>query len=114
VQGYMLVALTAPPLAALLVLPNTLLADIADVDRAGTGGGHEAMFYAVQGLVLNVATAVASLILGMLLTLGYRPGHALGLRLIPSVAGASTLLALLVFRRFPTPPADRQDAPSHS
>jgi GPH family glycoside/pentoside/hexuronide:cation symporter len=113
-QGYVLVVLTAAPLAALLVLPNTLLADIADVDRLGTGGGHEAMFYAVQGLVLNVATAVSSVMLGMLLTLGYRPGHALGLRLIPSVAGASTLLALLVFRRFPTPPGDRRDARSRS
>jgi GPH family glycoside/pentoside/hexuronide:cation symporter len=102
-QGYVVVVLSAAPLAALLVLPNTLLADIAEADRAGSGEGHEAMFYAVQGLVLNAATAVASVILGELLTLGDSPGHALGLRLIPIAAGACTFAALLVFQRF-TPP----------
>lgn len=102
-QGFVVVFLAAAPLAALLVLPNTLLADIAEADRADSGEGHEAMFYAVQGLVLNAATAVASVILGELLTLGDSPGHALGLRVIPAAAGACTFAALVVFRRF-TPP----------
>jgi GPH family glycoside/pentoside/hexuronide:cation symporter len=103
VQGYVLVVLSAVPLAGLLVLPNTLLADIAEADRLAGGEGHEAMFYAVQGLVLNAATAVSAAALGELLTLGDSPGHALGLRIIPVTAGTCTLLALLVFRRF-TPP----------
>ncbi len=102
IQGYLVIVLSAAPLAALLVLPNTLLADIAESHRLATGEGHEAMFYAVQGLVLNGATAVSSVILGELLTLGDSPGQALGLRLIPLVAGGCTLLALVVFRWFPT------------
>ena len=100
VQGYVIVLLAAAPLASLLVLPNTILADIAEAARAGEG--HEAMFYAVQGLVLNGATAVSSVVLGSLLTLGDSPGHTLGLRLIPVAAGACTLLALLAFLHFPT------------
>ncbi len=103
-QGYVLVVLSAAPLAALLVLPNALLADIAELDRLRTGEGREAMFYAVQGLVLNGATAAASVSLGQLLTLGDSPGHTLGLRLVPVAAGACTLAALLTFRRFPPLP----------
>jgi len=101
VQGYVLVVLSAAPLAALLVLPNTLLADIAEADHVETREGHEAMFYAVQGLVLNGATAASSATVGWLLSLGDSPGQALGLRLIPIIAGGCTLLALLAFLRFP-------------
>ncbi|HEV2359183.1 MAG TPA: MFS transporter [bacterium] len=112
-QGYALVILAAVPLAGLLVLPNVLLADIAEADGAATGERREAMFYAVQGLALNAATAVASALLGALLTLGYSAGHALGLRLIPAVAGACTLLALLAFRSYPRGAAAApRDAPS--
>lgn len=101
VQGYALVVLAAPPLAALLVLPNAILADISEADHLATGEGREGMFYAVQGLVLNAATAVASVALGWLLALGDSPGHAIGLRLIPAVAGVCTLAALAAFTRFP-------------
>ncbi len=100
-QGYVIIVLAAAPLAALLVLPNTLLADIAEQDHRETNEGHEAMFYAVQGLVLNAATAASSVILGGLLTLGDSPGQALGLRLIPVVAGGCTLAALVAFLKFP-------------
>ena len=114
IQGYALVVLAAAPLAALLVLPNVLLADIAEADGAATGEGREAMFYAVQGLTLNAATAAASALLGALLTLGDSAGHALGLRLIPVVAGACTLLALLAFRSYPRASAAlHRGAPSH-
>ena len=101
VQGYAVIVLAAAPLGGLLVFPNVLLADIAETDGRASGEGREAMFYAVQGLALNGATALSSVLLGFLLSLGYSPGQALGLRLIPVVAGACTLAALLVFRRYP-------------
>jgi GPH family glycoside/pentoside/hexuronide:cation symporter len=100
-QGYVVIVLAAAPLAALLVLPNVLLADIAEADARATGTGREAMFYAVQGLLLNGATALSSVLLGVLLSLGDSAGHTLGLRLIPVVAGACTLAALLAFRGYP-------------
>lgn len=101
VQGYVVVVLSAAPLAALLVLPNTLLADIAERHRIETHEGHEAMFYAVQGLTLNGATAASSVLLGGLLALGDSPAQALGLRLIPVVAAGCTLGALVTFQWFP-------------
>jgi len=112
-QGYAVIVLAAVPLAGLLVLPNVLLADIAEADGVASGEGREAMFYAVQGLALNGATALSSVLLGLLLSLGYSPGQTLGLRLIPVVAGACTLAALLVFRSFPgAAAAARRDVPS--
>jgi GPH family glycoside/pentoside/hexuronide:cation symporter len=114
-QGYVIIVISAAPLAALLVLPNTLLADIAERNRHETQEAHEAMFYAVQGLVLNGSTAAASVILGEMLALGDSPGQALGLRLIPMIAGGCTLLALVAFRRFPTSVGTgRPDEPSRS
>jgi len=112
-QGYTLIVLAAGPLAALLVLPNVLLADIAEADRVASGRGREAMFYAVQGLVLNIATAVASALLGVVLSLGYAAGHPLGLRLIPMIAGACTLAALLIFRRYPRTAPAGGPSPAH-
>lgn len=115
-QGYAVIVLAAAPLAGLLVFPNVLLADIAEADGVASGEAREAMFYAVQGLVLNGATALASAFLGVLLSLGDSPGQALGLRLIPVVAAACTLAALLVFLRYPrakdAPRADRRGARS--
>ena len=110
-QGYAVIVLAAAPLAGLLVLPNVLLADIAEADRVASGAAREAMFYAVQGLVLNGATALASALLGVLLSLGYSPGQTLGLRLIPVVGGACTLAALLVFRGYPRPAAPSDAGP---
>jgi GPH family glycoside/pentoside/hexuronide:cation symporter len=101
VQGYALIILAAAPLAGLLVLPNALVADIAEAARLRSGEGQEAMYYAVQGLILNAASAGASALLGVLLALGDSPGRSLGLRLIPIVGAGCTLLALLVFLRFP-------------
>ena len=103
-QGYVVVALAACPLAGLLVLPNALLADIAEADRTRTHEGREAMYYAVQGFILNVASAAASAALGVLLALGDSPAASLGLRLIPLVAGGCTLLALVAFLPYPTAP----------
>lgn len=111
-QGYVVIVLAAAPLAGLLVLPNVLLADIAEADGVASGEAREAMFYAVQGLVLNGATALASAFLGVLLGLGDSPGQTLGLRLIPVVAGACTLAALLVFLRYPRASAAHRGARS--
>jgi glycoside/pentoside/hexuronide:cation symporter, GPH family len=111
-QGYAVIVLAAAPLAGLLVLPNVLLADIAEADGVASGKAREAMFYAVQGLVLNGATALASAFLGVLLSLGDSPGQTLGLRLIPVVAGACTLAALLVFLRYPRAAAAHRGARS--
>ncbi len=101
-QGYVLVALAGPPIAGLFVLPNAILADIAEDHSRVTGQRSEGMFFALQGLVFNGTTSLAAVVLGLLLArLGYAPGGALGLRIVPVVAAASVVLGALVFTRFP-------------
>jgi GPH family glycoside/pentoside/hexuronide:cation symporter len=101
-QGYALIALAGPPIAGLFVLPNAILADIAEDHGRMTGHRSEGMFFALQGLIFNGTTSLAAVVLGVLLgRLGYAPGDALGLRIVPFVAAASVILGALVFTRFP-------------
>ncbi|MDR5710093.1 MAG: MFS transporter, partial [Armatimonadota bacterium] len=82
-HGYALIALAGLPLAGLYALPNAVLADLAT-----RSGGHEALHFALQGVTLNLANAMAAATSGLLLSLGYAPGEDLGLRLVPLVAAA--------------------------
>lgn len=97
-QGYAVIVLAAPALAALFALPNTLLADIAHA-AGHAGARNEGMFFAFQGLLLNGATSVGALILGALLDAF---GYAAGLRAAPAVAAAFVAGSLIVFRRYPS------------
>jgi len=99
VQGYAVIVLASPSLAALFTLPNAILADIAQSVARQGGGRIEGMFFAFQGLILNGSTSLASVLLGAVLSLlDYR----LGLRVVPFVATAFVIAGIAVFRRFPT------------
>jgi GPH family glycoside/pentoside/hexuronide:cation symporter len=97
-QGYMLVAAASPALATLFTLPNSILADLAHTVGRDGGQRLEGMFFAFQGLILNGATSIASLILGLTLSWG---GYGLGLRVAPLIAAGFVIAGVLVFRRFP-------------
>jgi GPH family glycoside/pentoside/hexuronide:cation symporter len=98
VQGYAIVALASPSLAALFTLPNTILADIAQAVGRERGQRIEGMFFAFQGLILNGATSLASALLGAMLGL---LGYTVGLRAVPVLAAGFVLAGIVVFRRFP-------------
>lgn len=99
-QGYVLIPLAGPSLAALFTLPNTILADITQAAAHQSGHRIEGMFFAFQGLILNGATSVSSAILGAALSLF---GYGLGLRIVPLFAAACVLAGIAVFKRFPEP-----------
>ena len=101
-QGYALVALAGPPLAALFVLPNAILADIAESHGHRTGARSEGMFFALQGLIFNGTTSLAAAALGTMLDVfGYAPEHPLGLRIVPLVAAIAVAAGAVVFTRYP-------------
>jgi len=107
-QGYLLIALAGPPIAGLFVLPNAILADIAEDHARTTGHRSEGMFFALQGLIFNGTTSLAAVVLGLLLARwGYAPGDALGLRVVPLIAAVSVILGAAVFTRFPERRASR-------
>ncbi|MGI0037388.1 MAG: MFS transporter, partial [Nitrososphaera sp.] len=97
-QGYVLMALAGPVLAALFTLPNAILADITQDVARERGQRIEGMFFAFQGLILNGTTSISAAVLGGILQ---GLGYALGLRATALVATACVVAALAVFRRFP-------------
>lgn len=103
-QGYTVVALASPALAALFTLPNAMLSDITQEVARERGLRLEGMFFAFQGLILNGATSVAAAILGGVLEIF---GYGLGLRVAPMLATACVIAGIAVFRRYPEggPPA---------
>jgi GPH family glycoside/pentoside/hexuronide:cation symporter len=105
-QGYAVVALASPALAALFTMPNTMLADIAQAVGRQQGRRIEGMFFAFQGLILNSATSVASVLLGGVLGL---LGYDSGLRVVPVIAAGFVVAALAVLQRFPA--VSRQGVP---
>ncbi len=102
VQGYVILIAAAPAIGALFVLPNALLAGIAEDHGTAGGGRLEGMFFAFQGLVFNGTTGLSAAALGELIErLGQTPPNAPGLRAALLVAAVSTAAGALIFRRYP-------------
>lgn len=99
-QMYILVVFASFPLAALGILPNAILADIAQKDTLETGENHEGMFFAVKYLFVKLGQTLGIAVSAMLTIYGKDPGHDFGLRLSGVVGFALCIMALIFFTRF--------------
>ena len=99
-QMYILVIIGSFPLAALGILPNAILADIAQQDTNKTGENHEGMYFAVKYLFVKLGQTTGIAIFAMLTVYGKDPGHDYGLRLNGVVGFVLCIIALLLFSRF--------------
>lgn len=99
-QMFILVTCASFPLAALGILPNAILADIAQNDTEETGENHEGMFFAVKYLFVKLGQTLGIAVFAMLTVYGKDPGNDFGLRLNGVVGFILCLLALLFFSRF--------------
>lgn len=100
IQMLILVTCAAFPLAALGILPNAILADIAQHDTEETGENHEGMFFAVKYLFVKLGQTLGIAIFAMLTVYGKDPGNDFGLRLNGVVGFVLCVCALLFFSRF--------------
>jgi glycoside/pentoside/hexuronide:cation symporter, GPH family len=91
------------PIAGNYLFPAPLTADIVDYDSLRTGLRREATYFGAQNFVEKTTSALAPLILGLLLELGRTAEDPLGVRLAGPVAGLIVLVALLSFRRYDLP-----------
>ena len=107
-----LVTLASFPLAALGILPNAILADIAQQDTLETGENHEGMFFAVKYLFVKLGQTLGIAVFAMLTVYGKDPGDDYGLRLNGVVGFVLCLFALLFFARFKEPKSTEKQ--SHS
>ncbi len=100
VQIYTLVLCAAFPLASLGILPNAILAEIAERDANETGENREGMFFAVKYLFVKLGQTLGIALFAFLTIYGKDPGNDYGLRLNGICGCILCLLALLVFSRF--------------
>ncbi len=99
-QIYTMVICAAFPLAALGILPNAILAEIAQQDAEKTGENHEGMFFAVKYLFVKLGQTIGGALFIFLTVYGKDPGHDYGLRLNGICGFVLCLLAMLFFSRF--------------
>jgi len=85
----------------MLILLNAVVAEIAERRRLISNERREALFYAGQGLVVKLAMAGGSALVGLLLHY-YSPTAAFpgGLRAAYLAAGGLLLLSTIFFNRF--------------
>ena len=100
IQVYALVLCAAFPLAALGILPNAILAEIAQDDAKKTGENREGMFFAVKYLFVKMGQTLGIALFAFLTVYGKDPGHDHGLRLNGICGFVLCLGALLFFSRF--------------
>ena len=99
-QIYTLIICAAFPLAALGILPNAILAEIAQLDAEQSGENHEGMFFAVKYLFVKLGQTLGIALFAFLTIYGRDPGHDYGLRLNGLCGFVLCLLALIFFSRF--------------
>ncbi len=101
-EGMVVLALAGPAVGAMFILPNALLAEIAEDHGRLAGTRAEGMFFAFQGVIFNGTTSLSAAALGGLLQwLGQSPPGAWGLRAALLVAALSTAAGALIFTRYP-------------
>lgn len=82
------------------ILPNTVVADIAEIDAKLTGQNKEGMYFGMRALFQKLGQTVGIMLFAMLTLYGKDPGHDLGLRLSGVVGGALCLFAAGVYTRY--------------
>ncbi|WP_214073623.1 MFS transporter [Mucilaginibacter sp. dw_454] len=100
VQAYMLVLFAAIPLASLGILPNAILAEIAQRDANQTGENREGMFFAVKYLFVKLGQTLGIALFAFLTVYGKDPGNDYGLRLNGICGCVLCVMAFVVFTRF--------------
>jgi GPH family glycoside/pentoside/hexuronide:cation symporter len=100
VQVYTLVLCAAFPLASLGILPNAILAEIAQKDAIDTGENREGMFFAVKYLFVKLGQTLGIALFAFLTVYGKDPGNDYGLRLNGICGFALCLAAFIFFTRF--------------
>lgn len=99
-QAYLLIVTYAIPLAFLSILPNAVLADIAEHDGLKKGVKQEGMYFAARTLMQKFGQTFGVLVFALLTSFGKDPGDDMGIRLSGIFGGVLCLLAGLYFMKY--------------
>ena len=99
--AYILIFAAGIPLAITFIVPNAMVADIAEWDGLVTGQRREGMFFGAQGLIIKIVIGISSLVTPFIFDIfGYTKDNPLGLKLIGPIAGIITLAGIFFIRRY--------------
>jgi len=97
-QGYILCVLAAPAMAIFGILPQAVVADIAECDELETHENRSGMFFAARTFSMKMGQAVAMLLVTSLGSIGQETG--IGYRLIAVAAAVVCLIGGIVFATY--------------
>lgn len=95
--GVLVAVMAALPMAILGILPQAVIADIAEADAKVTGENRQGMFYAARTFAFKLGQAVSMLAFTSIALIG---ANGFGYRLTAAVACVFCLLGGLVFSRY--------------
>ena len=98
IQGYILCFLAAPAMAIFGILPQAVVADIAECDEIETKENRSGMFYAARTFSMKMGQAVAMLLVTSLGTI--RQDIGLGYRIIAIAAACVCVLGGILFMMY--------------
>ncbi len=97
VYAYITVVFAALPIAIFTIVPNAVVADIAEADGIETGNFKAGMFFGVRSFETNLGISIANILFPWFLTLGMSVEHPFGIRMSAIVSVAVCVAGLLVF-----------------
>ncbi len=100
VQGVVIVAVAAFPIAALGILPTAILSDIAASEGIKKGTYKAGVFFGARNFVRKMGVSLANLLFPSFLLLGRSLDNPLGVRISAVAAAAFCLLGFLFFMRY--------------
>ena len=98
VFGIIIVCAAAFPMAILGILPQAIVADIAEADAVLTGENREGMFFAARTFAFKFGQSIAMLVFTAFASIGTETG--LGYRIAAVSAAVICLLGALILSRY--------------
>ncbi len=100
IQGYLVILFTSMPLAIFGILPNAIIADIAEADGIQTGNFKAGIFFGARTFMSKIGQMIAALMFPSLILLGKTPGNDVGVRITCVVAFIFCLAGLILFLKY--------------
>lgn len=102
--AFLIVVLTGIPLSVIFIIPNAMVADIAQQDGIDHGKRREGMFFGAQGLIIKIVIGLSSFITPLIFhTFGYNQTDYLGLQLIGPISSALVIIGIWLLSWYDLP-----------
>ncbi len=95
-QGFILVGLGSIPMAIFGILPNAVIADIAEFDARKTGVRREAMFFGTRTFMSKMGQMISMLIISALLMVERNGSNEIGIRLTAISAAVFCVIGMVI------------------